>query len=90
MHKSVLKNFDSEIKKILEGFNVYPRARAIQGRTAPVPAQNVNSTGPLPTGFMGSGPTGIAPAGMATILLKTPKKIKKKKLSPRLSILNFF
>lgn len=80
MHKSILKKFDFEIQKILEGYNVYPRARAIQGRTAPVPAQNVNSTGPLPTGFMGSGPVGIAPAGMATILVKEKPKKKKKKI----------
>ena len=79
MHKGFLK-FDSEIKKILEDFNIYPRARAIQGRQAPVPAQNVNSVGSLPTGFKGSGPAGIAPSGIATILVKEPKKKKKKKL----------
>jgi hypothetical protein len=74
--------FYKEIRKILEGHNVYPRARAIQGRQAPVPSTNVNSTGPLPTGFKGSGPTGIAPSTTSTVLVKWPKKkkkIKKKK-----------
>jgi hypothetical protein len=79
MYKGVLNKFESEIQRILEDFNIYPKARAIQGRQAPVPAQNVNSTGPLPTGFKGSGPAGIAPGGMATILIKTPKKKRKKK-----------
>ena len=78
MYKSIL-NFDSEIKRLLEGFNIYPKARAIQGRQAPVPAQNVNTTGPLPTGFKGSGPAGIAPSAMSTVLVKIPKKKKKKK-----------
>lgn len=85
MHKSIL-NFDSEVKKLLEDFNIYPRARAIQGRQAPVPAQNVNTTGPLPMGFKGSGPAGIAPMGMATILLKEPKKKKKKKIKQKQNV----
>jgi hypothetical protein len=78
MYKSVL-NFDREVERILEDFNIFPRARAIQGRQAPVPAQNVNSTGPLPVGFKGSGPAGIAPGGMSTIMVKMPKKKKRKK-----------
>jgi hypothetical protein len=78
MYKSIL-NFDSEVKRLLEDFNIYPKARAIQGRQAPVPAQNVNTTGPLPTGFKGSGPAGIAPGGTSTVLLKIPKKKKKNK-----------
>lgn len=78
MYKSIL-NFDLEVKRLLESFNIYPKARAIQGRQAPVPAQNVNTTGPLPTGFKGSGPAGIAPNGMSTVLVEIPKKKKKKK-----------
>ena len=70
--------FDTEIHKILEGFNVYPKAKAIEGRQAPVPSTNVNSVGPQPTGFKGSGPIGIGPSAMSTILLKVPKKKRKK------------
>ena len=77
MHKSIL-NFDSEVKRLLEDFNIYPRARAIQGRQAPVAGPNVDGVGPLPTGFKGSGPAGIAPSNMSTVLLKWPKKKKKK------------
>lgn len=79
MHKSVLKKFESEIQKILEDFNIYPRAKAIQGRQAPVEGPSINSTGSLPMGFKGSGPTGIAPTEISTVLLKWPKKKKKKK-----------
>lgn len=74
--------FDKQISKLLEDFNVYPRARAIQGRQAPVPSMNVNSAGPVPINFKGAGPTGIAPSTTSLILLKSPKKkkrIKKKK-----------
>jgi hypothetical protein len=71
-------NFYTEIQKILEGFNVYPKARAVQGRQAPVPSTNVNSVGPQPMGFKGSGPIGIGPSAMSTVLLELPKKKKKK------------
>jgi hypothetical protein len=70
--------FDTEIQKILEDFNIYPRARAVQGRQAPVPSTNVDSAGPQPMGFKGSGPSGIGPSAMSTILLELPKKKKKK------------
>jgi len=70
--------FDIEIQKILEGFNVYPRSRAIQGRQAPIPSTNVNSVGPQPMGFKGSGPIGIGPSAMSTVLLELPKKKKRK------------
>jgi len=71
-------NFYTEIQKILEDFNVYPKARVVQGRQAPVPSTNVNSVGPQPTGFKGSGPIGIGPSAMSTVLLKVPKKKRKK------------
>lgn len=83
MYKSILNSFNSEIEKILEGFNVYPRARAIQGRQAPVEGPSVSGVGSLPTGFKGSGPAGIAPSGMSTILIKVPKKKKKKKIKSK-------
>jgi hypothetical protein len=82
MYSGVLKNFDNLVQDILEGFNVHPRPRAIQGRQAPVPGPSVDGyggAGALPTGFKGSGPAGIAPSNMATILLPVPKKKKKKK-----------
>jgi hypothetical protein len=81
MYKSVLMKFDSEILKIIEAFNIYPRSKNIQGLQAPVPSTNINSTGSLPVGFKGSGPAGIAPSSTSTILIKSPKKkkIKKKK-----------
>lgn len=74
--------FDKEIAKILEGFNVYPRAKAIQGRQAPVPSTNVNSGGIMPSGFKGSGVSGFAPITSGNVVIKWPnkkRKIKKKK-----------
>jgi hypothetical protein len=80
MYKSVLINFNKELNKILEGFNVYPKSRSVNGLQPPVPSTNVNSVGPIPTGFKGSGPAGIAPSNMSTVLVKFPKKKKKKKI----------
>jgi hypothetical protein len=74
--------FDTEILKILEGFNVYPRAKAIQGRQAPVPSTNINSGGIMPSGFKGSGVSGFAPMNSGNVVINWPKKkrkIKKKK-----------
>jgi hypothetical protein len=76
--------FDKEISKILEDFNVYPRAKAIQGRQAPVPSTNINSGGVLPSGFKGSGVSGFAPTNSSAVVIDWPKKkkkIKKKKPS---------
>lgn len=75
--------FDKYISKLLEDFNVYPRARAIQGRQAPVPSMNVNSAGPVPVGFLGAGPTGIAPSTTSTVFLQVPKKKRKKKIKKK-------
>ena len=69
--------FDKEIQKILEGHNVYPRAKAIQGRHAPVPSKNVIHHGLVPSGFKGSGPAGLAPSSTSHVLVKWPKKKKK-------------
>jgi len=73
--------FDDEILRIIEAFNIYPRSKNVQGLQAPVPSTNINTVGSLPVGFKGSGPAGIAPSSMSTILIKKPKKkkIKKKK-----------
>jgi hypothetical protein len=67
-------NFYQEIFKILESFNVYPRAKAIQGRQAPVQGKNVNFNGVAPMGFKGSN-TGQN----STLLVKWPKKKRRKK-----------
>jgi hypothetical protein len=64
--------FDKTVKKILEGFNVFPRARVPL-----TPGPNVNSTGPLPAGFLGGGLPGINPSS-SLLLLKKPKKKKTK------------
>jgi len=74
--------FYKEIQKILEGHNVYPRAKAIQGRHAPVPSKNIIHHGVVPSGFKGAGPAGLAPSSTSQVLVKWPKKkkkIKKKK-----------
>ncbi len=70
--------FDQEILKILEDFNIYPRAKAIQGRQAPVPSTNINSGGTMPSGFKGSGVSGFAPMSTGNVVIKWPKKKKKK------------
>lgn len=71
--------FDSLINKILEDFNVYPQAKNIQGRPAPSPGPNIDFRGPVPTGFKGSGPAGIAPGAQDQVVIKLPKKKKKKR-----------
>ena len=70
--------FDSKISKLLEDFNVYPRAKKIDSRPPPITGKNVNFTGPAPTGFKGAGLPGIAPGQESTVLVKLPKKKKKK------------
>ena len=75
--------FDREILNILEDLNVYPRAKSIQGRQAPIPSMNVNSAGPVPVGFLGAGPTGIAPSTTSTVFLQVPKKKRKKKIKKK-------
>jgi len=65
--------FDKLVKVLLEGFNVYPRSRPPL-----TPGPNVNSTGPLPAGFLGGGLPGINPSS-SLIFLKNRKKKKKSK-----------
>jgi hypothetical protein len=78
MYQSVLKmKFDSEIKKILEGFNVYPRAKV------PMDSKNMNFTGPMPTGFKGAGMAGVGPGQQSTVIIKWPKKKKKKRFKKK-------
>ncbi len=75
--------FNEQIKKILEDFNIYPRAKAVQGRQAPVEGPSINGRGVVPSGFLGSGPSGIAPSSTSSVLVKISKKkrFKKKKRS---------
>ena len=61
---------------VREDFNIFPRSRAIQGRPMPSPGPNVNFTGPLPTGFKGAGPVGIAPGAETPVKIKISKKKK--------------
>jgi hypothetical protein len=67
-------NFDLIVKSLLEDFNIYPQAKNIQGRPAPSPGPNIDFRGPMPTGFKGSGPQGIAPGQENQILIKANKK----------------
>ena len=83
-----MNKFDKECLKILEGFNVYPKAKGVNGLPPPMPSTNVNSQGAIPTGFKGSGPTGIAPSATSTVLIKFPKKKKKKLKRSNVSLFN--
>lgn len=70
--------FDTLITRLIEDFNVYPQAKNIQGRPAPAPGPNINFRGPTPQGFKGANLPGIAPDAGQTVLIKLPKKKKKK------------
>ncbi len=65
--------FNDLVKKILEGYNVYPRSKPPM-KSGP----NAISPGPVPTGFLGGGLPGINPGGAIEMLIKVPKKKKKK------------
>jgi hypothetical protein len=69
--------FDNLVIRLLEDFNVYPRARDIGGRPAPSPGPNIDSRGALPTGFKGANLPGIAPDPGQTVFVKVPKKKEK-------------
>lgn len=66
-------------KRFLEDFNIYPKSKYIYGRPAPTPGPNINFSGPLPSGFKGSGIPGIAPGSEGFVAIKIPKNKKKKK-----------
>lgn len=70
--------FDSLVARLVEDFNIYPRARDIQGRPAPSPGPNIDFRGALPTGFKGANLPGIAPDAGQPTLIKVSKKKKKK------------
>jgi hypothetical protein len=65
--------FNDLVKRILEGYNVYPRSKPPM-KSGP----NAISPGPVPTGFLGGGLPGINPGGAIEMLIKVPKKKKKK------------
>lgn len=66
--------FNTFVKKLLEDFNVAPRAKHFYNV-----GPNIDNRGPLPTGFKGSNLPGIAPDSGNQVLIKLPKKKKKKK-----------
>lgn len=65
--------FNKTVKKILEDFNIYPRAQAPIAN-----GPNIDFTGPAPTGFLGGGLPGINPGRNKIVKVKKRKKIKKK------------
>jgi hypothetical protein len=65
--------FDELVQKILEGFNVLPRARAAM-KSGP----NVVGPGPVPAGFLGGGLPQINPSASPVILVAQKPKKKKK------------
>ena len=67
-------SFKRFIDSIKEDFNIFPRARAIQGRPMPSPGPNINFPGPLPAGFNGAGAPGIAPGAETPVKIKITKK----------------
>lgn len=71
--------FNKLIKKLLEGYNVYPRAQF-----SLTPGPSVNSTGVTPSGFLGGGQPGINPP--ASQLVLKPNLKKKKKLIRRKAV----
>lgn len=66
--------FDLLVQKLLEGHNVFPRAKAPMAS-----GPNVIGPGPLPSGFLGGGLPGINPSPGQVLLVKKKKKITKKK-----------
>jgi hypothetical protein len=75
--------FDKEIIKILEDFNIYPKSKVIQGRQAPVPSKSINFQGVVPVGFKGSGSSGTSPSSNSTVVIKWPKKKRKRKIKKK-------
>lgn len=65
-------NFDLIVRKLLEDFNVFPRAKNISR------GPGIDFRGPVPTGFKGANLPGIAPNPGEPVLIKLPKKKKKR------------
>jgi hypothetical protein len=62
------------VDAIRESFNIFPKARTIQGRSMPSSGPNINFTGPVPAGFKGAGASGIAPGAETPVKIKITKK----------------
>ena len=67
--------YNNIVKKLLEDFNVYPRAKVPMAH-----GPNVSFTGPTPSGFLGGGLPGINPSANQLVL---KPKLKKKKIKKR-------
>jgi len=70
--------FDTIVKRIIEGFNVFPRSKPPMSS-----GPNAIGPGPLPAGFLGGGLPGINPTQGNVVLLKKKKKKKLTKQRPR-------
>jgi hypothetical protein len=68
-------NFDSLVSKLLEDFNIFPRAKGPNTFIG----KDMSPQGSLPAGFKGAGLPGIAPGRQEMVLLRLSKKKKKKK-----------
>lgn len=66
-------NFNIVVNKILEDFNIFPKVKHVYGS-----GPNIDSRGNAPTGFKGANLPGIAPNPGEPIIIKLPKKKKKK------------
>lgn len=66
--------FDSLVQRIIEDFNIYPKQKHVSGS-----GPNIDFRGPLPTGFKGANLPGIAPDSGEQLIIKLPKKKKRKK-----------
>lgn len=66
--------FDILVKQVLEDFNIYPKPKHVAGS-----GPNIDFRGPLPTGFKGANVPGIAPDSGEQVILRLPKKKKKKR-----------
>lgn len=70
--------FNNIVKQLIEDFNIFPRAKHINGRPGPKSGPNIDFRGATPTGFKGANLPGIAPDPGPTVLIKMSKKKKKK------------
>jgi hypothetical protein len=65
--------YNTMVQKLLEDFNIYPRASANV-----VNGPNIDFRGPTPAGFLGGGLPGINPAS-TSFVAKRKKKLRRKR-----------
>jgi len=65
--------FDNVVKKLLEDFNIPPRVKHVHSQ-----GPNIDMRGTYPVGFKGANTPGIAPDPGQSVLIRLPKKKKKK------------